>query len=59
MQNVLLAKSEKFILNYNKENYEQTKTNSLFHQNFVKKKKICEDVSYQYNMLLEISQEAF
>ena len=56
MENVLLTKNKKFILNYKKENYEKMK--SLFNQDFVTKIENCEDVSDQYGMLLELLHEA-
>ena len=56
MENVLLTKNKKFILNYKKENYEKMK--SLFNQDFVTRIENCEDVSDQYNMLLELLHEA-
>ena len=56
MQNVLLMENKKFILNYNKRNYEQMKL--MFNQDFVKKIEDCEDVSDQYDMLLDLLNEA-
>ena len=56
MEHVLLMENKQFIFNYNKGNYEQIK--SLFNQNFVKKIKNCEDVSDQYEMLLDLLHEA-
>ena len=54
-ENVLLTENKKFILNYNKGNYEQMK--SLFNQDFVIKTENCEDASDQYDMLLDLLQE--
>ena len=56
MENVLLTENKKFILNYNKGNYEETK--SLFNQNFVIESENCENVNDQYNMLLDLLHEA-
>ena len=55
MENVLLTEN-KFILNYNKGNYEQIK--SLFNQDFVIKIQNCENGSDQYDMLLDLLHEA-
>ena len=56
MENVLLTENKKFILNYNKGNYEEMK--SLFNQNFVIKSENCENVNDQYDMLLDLLHEA-
>ena len=56
MQNVLLTENKKFILKYDKGNYEQMK--SLFNQDSFKKIEDCEDVSDQYDMLLDLLYEA-
>ena len=56
MENVLLTENKKFILNYNKGNYEEMK--SLFIQNFVIKSENCENVNDQYDMLLDLLHEA-
>ena len=56
MENVLLTENKKFILNCDKGGYDKMK--SLFNQNFVIKNKNYEDVSDQYDMLLDLLHEA-
>ena len=56
MENLLLTENKKFIFNYNNGKYEQMK--SLHNQDFVIKIENCEDVSDQYDMLLDLLHEA-